>query len=106
MLRPWLSEPSSFQVVHDACRVAVEKAMAQLAKDTEDAVRAVSIELARYLALIPGPPSDVDYWAIWTVRRCKSDRTSQLRLTSAHCCHRWAKIKPPSKLDTKKLVKC
>ena len=43
---PWLSDASSFQLVHDTCRAAVERAMTQLADDTEAAVRAVSVALA------------------------------------------------------------
>ena len=50
---PWLSEPSSFQIVHDACRAAVERAMTQLAQDTEAAVRAVRIRVAGDVTLIP-----------------------------------------------------
>ena len=43
---PWLSDASSFQLVHDTCRAAVERAMTQLADDTEAAVRAVSVAIA------------------------------------------------------------
>jgi hypothetical protein len=39
---PWLGDAESFQAVHDTCRAAVERAMTNLAEDTEAAVRAVS----------------------------------------------------------------
>jgi hypothetical protein len=52
VLSPWLSDASNFQVVHNACRTAVERAMTQLAEDTEAAVRADEPTAANFKSLL------------------------------------------------------